>query len=296
MMKLRFYFMFGILVSLLSSCEMFQEDCGFRGYLAAEISEDVLPATTEEIQVRYYDAYSGQEYSEKLGEPDYFAANNKFLSRIRTGEYKFLTYSLFSNKVRNVSDINTAEIIADTVYSEKYAMPIISTKQKLVYTDSNTGTILPEDTTHCTFKLQPLVQKIICNITLEGLSAKHEVKKIEAMLSGVITGRKIYTNQPIAEYAGQIFSFIPTEMPNKFTSQVYVFGISNNVANLFRIECIAETFKQYSQVDLSSVLENFTADGMTIDLVVEIGENITANNVYISSWQDFEQGNINFNN
>lgn len=295
-MKLRSFFMFGALVSLLSSCNMFEEDCGFRGYLKAEISEDVLPATTEEIQVRYYDAYSGQEYSEKLGEPDYFAANNKFLSRLRTGEYKFLTYSLFSNKVRNVSDINTAEIFADTAYSEKYGVPLITTKQKLVYTDSNAGTILPEDTTQCVFKLQPLVQKIICNITLEGLSAKHEVKNIEAMLSGVITGRKIYTNQPIAEYAGQIFSFTPTDTPNKFTSEVYVFGVSNNIANVLRIECIAETFKQYSQVDLSSVLENFTADGMTIDLIVEIGENLAANNVYITGWQDFEQGDINFNN
>jgi len=47
---------------------------------------------------------------------------------------------------------------------------------------------------------------------------------------------------------------------------------------------------------LSSVLEDFTADGIVIDVVVEIGENMQMDNIYISSWQDIEQDDINFNN
>lgn len=58
---------------------------------------------------------------------------------------------------------------------------------------------------------------------------------------------------------------------------------------------MGETFKQYSQVDLSSVLKDFTVDGMVIDLVVEIGENMLFDNIYIEKWQDMEQNDINFN-
>lgn len=283
------------LLFLLASCDMFREDCGMKGYLRAQVADNVTPTTTEELQVRYYDYYSGLEYTEKLGEPDYFEVNNHFLSRIKTGEYRFLAYSLFNNKVRNLSDIANVEIYSDTVNSVKYGIPVISTRQKAVYTDSNDGLILPEDTIFRVFNLRPLVQKIVVNITLKGLSLDHEITSLEAMLTGVITGRKIYTNQPTSEYAGLIFPFAPTETDNKFTSQAFVFGVSNSVPNVFRIECVGKTFKQYSQVDLSSVLENFTADGMVIDLVVEIGENMNLGTIYIDQWKDFEQSDINFN-
>lgn len=279
----------------LSSCEMFREDCGMKGYLRAEVSDTATTTTTEELQVRYYDYYSGMEYTEKLGEPDYFETNNHFLSRIKTGEYRFLAYSLFNNKVRNLSDIANVEIYSDTVNSAKYGISVIANRQKAVYTDSNEGLILPEDTIYRVFNLRPMVQKLVVNITLKGLSLAHEITSLEAMLSGVITGRKIFTNQPTSEYAGLIFPFSPTDTDNKFTSQAYVFGVSNSVSNVFQIECVGKTFKQYSQVDLSSVLEDFTADGMIIDLVVEIGENMTLGNIYIDQWKDFEQNDINFN-
>lgn len=286
-----------VIVTVLSSCEnMFSEDCGERGYLQATISEAMLPSTTEEVQVRYYNNYSGEEYSEKMGEPDYFSADNHFLSRINTGEYKFLAYSAFNNKVRNTSDISTIEIYSDTVNSEKYAIPVIANRQRVVFTGSTTGIIMPEDTLHCVFNLRPMVQKIIVNITLKGISSSQTVTSVEALLPGVITGRKIYTNQPIAKYAGLVFSFSPTDVNNKFTSEAYVFGVSTQTQNLFKIECLGETFKKYSQVDLSSVLENFTSDGMVIDLVVEIGENMNFDNIYIEKWQDIEQSDIIFNN
>lgn len=145
-MKVKTIMLASCLLLLLGACNMFQEDCGMKGYLRAYVSDNVAPPTTEDIQVRYYDYYSGAEYTEKLGEPDYFEVNNQFLSRIATGEYKFLAYSLFNNKVRNAEELSAIEIYADTVNSVKYGIPIIANSQKLVYTDSSEGSILPEDT------------------------------------------------------------------------------------------------------------------------------------------------------
>lgn len=286
-------------VVFLSSCDwLFSEDYGTKGFLSATLSDNgVLPAMPEGIQVRYYDNYSNEEYTEKLGEPDCFASDGNFLSRIRTGEYRFLAYSTFNNKVRNSSDITQIEIYADTVNSEKYGVPVYANKLRPVHMASESGFIFPEDTTYRTFALVPMVQKIVINITLKGMSAEHEIETLEAMLSGVVTGRKIYTNQPIAEYAGIIFPiFTETDTQYKYTSEAYVFGVSNTVQNMLRVECVGDTFTQYSQVDLSSVLKDFSTDGIVIDVVIEIGENMQMDNIYIDAWKDIEQDDINFNN
>lgn len=287
------------MVLLLGSCDwVFSENYGTKGYLKATLLENgAQPSTPEEIQVRYYENYSNEEYTEKLGEPDYFSADGHFLSRIKTGEYRFLAYSVFNNKVRNISDITSIEIYADTVISAKYGMPVYANKLRPVYMGTESGAVLPEDTTYRSFALAPMVQKIVINMTLKGMSAEHKIKTLEAMLSGAITGRRIYTNQPIAEYAGVIFPlFSETNTDYRFTSEAYVFGISNKEKNILRVECVGDTFTQKSQVDLSSVLEDFTADGIVIDIVVEIGENMLLDNIYIDAWQDLEQGDINFNN
>lgn len=287
------------MIALLSSCDwLFSEDYGTKGFLNATLADNgALLSTPEEIQVRYYDNYSNEEYTEKLGEPDYFPSEGNFLSRIRTGEYRFLAYSTFNNKVRNSSDITQIEVYADTVYSEKYAMPVYANKLRPVHMSSESGFIFPEDTTYRTFTLVPMVQKIVINITLKGMSAEHEIETLEAMLSGVITGRRIYTNQPVAEYAGLILPvFTETDIRYKYTSEAYVFGVSNAVPNILRIECVGDTFTQYSQVDLSAVLKDFSADGIVIDVTVEIGENMQMGNIYIDAWKDIEQDDINFNN
>lgn len=198
--------MYALSSCLFSSCDwLFSENYGTKGFLSATLSDNgALPATPEEIQVRYYNNYSNEEYTEKLGESDCFASDGNFLSRIRTGEYRFLAYSTFNNKVRHSSDITQIEIYADTVNSEKYGIPVYANKLRPVHMASESGFIFPEDTTYRTFTLVPMVQKIVINITLKGMSAEHKIETLEAMLSGVITGRKIYTNQPIAEYAGLI--------------------------------------------------------------------------------------------
>lgn len=284
-----------IAMLFLSSCDdFFSEDCSGKGFLKARISEEgPSPATTEEIQVRYYDNYSGMEYTEKLGEPDYFSAENEFLSRISTGEYRFLVYNIFNNRVRNVDDISSIEIYSDTVISNKYALPVIANKQHPVYMGTESGWINREDTTYREFALAPMVQKIVVNVTLVGLSTDHTLTGLEAMLTGVITGRKIYTNQPLPEYAGLIYSFTQIEEA-KFTAESYVFGISNNVPNTFKIECLGESFTQYFDIDLSHVLEDFTASGIVIDLHVEIGENMQMKDIYIADWRDIPQSDIQF--
>lgn len=283
-----------ILPYLLSSCDMFPEDCGAKGYLRATVSENgVSPSAPEALQVRYYDNYSGEEHTEKMGEPDYFAADGIFLSKIQVGEYRFLAYSRFNNKVRDVEDIATITIYSDTVRSDKYATTVISTEQNFVCMASDNGVIWPEDTTACAFRLTAMVQKIVFNVTLEGLSKDHSLTSLEAMLSGVITGRKIYTNQPISEYAGLIFNFTQTDV-NKFTSEAYVFGVSNAIRNELKFECVGESFHQYSTVDLSNVLKDFTAAGMVIDLVIKIGEDMNMDNIYINNWEDMPQDDIEF--
>ena len=101
-LKILFY---ASLAVLFSSCEnLFKEECEAKGFLSATVSDKgPAPSTTEEIQVRYYDYHTGVEHTEKLGEPDYFALGNRFLSQLDAGTYRFLAYTRFNNKIRNAS-------------------------------------------------------------------------------------------------------------------------------------------------------------------------------------------------
>lgn len=150
-----------LLSTLLSSCEkLFKEECEAKGYLKGMVSEQSLsPLTTEEFQVRYYDYYSNAEHTEKQGEPDYFAANNKFLAALEPNRYKVLAYSRFNNKIRNADDLSTIEIYADTTISAKYGMPVIANIQHMVYMATEEAVILPEDTTHRVFVLSRWFRK-----------------------------------------------------------------------------------------------------------------------------------------
>lgn len=284
-----------ILVLLTSSCsQMFEESGASTGYMRAHITGDFLPATTEELQVRYYDNYSDLEYNNKLGEPDYFSSDNSFLSNIPSGKYKILVYNKFNNKIRNYSDLSKIVITADTIYSQKWGCEVISTSQKPVYRSISEGLIMPSDTTAINFRLLPMVQKIIINVSLKGIAVSTDrISSIQAMLSGVITGRKIYTNQTLPEYAGQEFSFVSSS-ESHYTASAYVFGISQKVSNTLKFELAGDTFHQNTSVDLSTVLKDFTSEGMVIDLVVEIGENMEMSNIYIEKWIDINQTNIKF--
>lgn len=277
---------------LLSSCEnIFKEECEAKGYLKGMVSEKSLsPLTTEELQVRYYDYYNNVEHTEKQGEPDYFAANNKFLAALEPNQYRVLAYSRFNNKIRNADDLSTIEIYADTVISAKYGMPVIANTQRMVYMAAEEAVILPEDTTHRVFVLSPMVQKIVFNVRVRGLGVDEKIADIEALLSGVILSRKIYTNQPQASYAGQIFSFTATDA-GQYSSEAYVFGLSNKVENVLKMEIITNTDRYYPEVDLSSVLRQFTADGIVFELVIDLNNGI-APVVTITDWRDLDWGEI----
>lgn len=248
-----------------------------------------VPSTTEEIQVRYYDYHTGVEHTEKLGEPDYFALGNRFLSQLDAGTYRFLAYTRFNNKIRNAGDISTIEIYADTVVSAKYACPVIANPQHLVFMGKESGTILPEDTTYREFVLSPMVQKIIFNVTIRGLAPAQTVSGMEALLKGVIISRKIYTNQPQPSYAGLVFDFIEKE--GKYTSEAYVFGLSNKVENTLCMEVVTNSQKYYLEVDLSSVLADFTSDGIVFEIVIDLNAGVDPV-VTIAGWRDLDWGEI----
>lgn len=110
-LKILFYTSLAV---LFSSCEnLFKEECEAKGFLSATVSaKGPVPSTTEEIQVRYYDYHTGVEHTEKLGEPDYFALSNRFLSQLDAGTYRFLAYTRFNNKIRNAGDISSIEILS----------------------------------------------------------------------------------------------------------------------------------------------------------------------------------------
>lgn len=280
-------------LTLLSSCEnLFKEECEAKGYLSAMISgQGPSPSTTEEIQVRYYDYHIGDEHTEKQGEPDYFAANNEFLAELEPGTYRVLAYTRFNNKVRNTEDISTIEMYADTVISAKYAIPVIANTQHMVYMGKESAIIMPEDTTYRVFVLSPMVQKVIFNVTVRGLTPEQEITEMEALLSGVITSRKIYTNQPQSSYAGLIYSF--NKLDNgKYTSEAYVFGLSNKVENTLKLEIVTNSKKYYPEVDLSSVLADFTADGIVFEIIIDLNKGAEPI-VTISDWRDLDWGEIN---
>ena len=292
-MRTRLGLMLSLFLVFFSSCSsLFEEKEIEQGYVTGKIVGDVIPSTTEGINVRYYDFYSG--LTDQYGEPDIFSAQNQFISRLQTGEYKFLAYSLLNNKVRKTEDITTVEMYADTVYSSKYDCYVIKNKQDLVYSGSDRGIILREDTTHCFFSLHPMVLKVVCNVTVKGMTAI-DVDDVETLLSGVITGRKIYTNQPISETANLIMSYtsIPDEI-NKFTSSVYVFGLSQTQNNYMDISCSGSYFSNRSRVDLTSILSKATDSGIEINIEVNIGEDMNISNITITDWKDLEQGSIIF--
>ncbi|MBP1615596.1 MAG: hypothetical protein H6Q13_3044 [Bacteroidetes bacterium] len=292
-MRTKLVLMLPLFLLSLSSCSsLFEENEVEQGYVAGKIVGDVAPSTTEGINVRYYNYYSG--LTDQIGEPDVFSAQNTFLTRLQTGEYKFLAYSLLNNKVRKTEDITTIEIYADTVYSSKYDTYVIKNKQSLVYSGSDRGAILREDTTNCLFSLRPMVLKVVCNVTVKGMSAL-DVDNVETLLSGVITGRKIYTNQPISDTASQIMSYTSVEgEANKFTSSVYVFGISQVQNNYMDVACSGSYFSNTSRVDLTSILSKATNDGIEINIEVNIGEDMNISNITITDWKDLEQGSIVF--
>lgn len=134
-----------------------------------------------------------------------------------------------------------------------------------------------------------MVQKIIFNVTIRGLASAQTVSGMEALLKGVIISRKIYTNQPQPSYAGLVFDFIEKE--GKYTSEAYVFGLSNKVENTLCMEVVTNSKKYYPEVDLSSVLADFTSDGIVFEIVIDLNAGVNPV-VTIAGWRDLDWGEI----
>jgi hypothetical protein len=280
---------------IISSCStLFSEDTTRYGFLRAAVAnanqlDDIF---APELEMRYYDYYSGEEWnSNKFDEPDIFSSEDEFLSRLPIGNYYFLTYTAYKNKIRHANSLADIEIFSDTIHSSQYDAAVIAYRQKMVYKGVGDGNIQLEDTCTRHFKMSPMVQTIQLNITVDGLSPTHVIESLEAMLSNVAIGRKVYTNQPIAEYAGVLFQFTK-ESKNKYTASEHVFGVSKTGSPELTIECAGNTFHKKFKVNLSKALSDFTQDGIIINILISIGDDMIAHEIKILDWQDMPQSEI----
>ena len=81
------------------------------------------------------------------------------------------------------------------------------------------------------------------------------------------------------------------EKEGKYTSEAYVFGLSNKVENTLCMEVVTNSQKYYPEVDLSSVLTDFTADGIVFEIVIDLNAGVDPV-VTIAGWRDLDWGEI----
>ena len=84
---------------------------------------------------------------------------------------------------------------------------------------------------------------------------------------------------------------ILTEKEGKYTSEAYVFGLSNKVENTLCMEVVTNSQKYYPEVDLSSVLADFTSDGIVFEIVIDLNAGVDPV-VTIAGWRDLDWGEI----
>lgn len=271
----------------LSACsKMFEEKEQPHGFVKA----DCEPFPTNEVNVRYFDFYSGLSDMESA---DVFNGNN-FLSRVEVGSYKALAYTLCpGNTIQDHTDLNLVTIVADTCYSKKWGGYVIKSIQQPVYISIEKADVQTEDTTRLHFPMLPITKKLRCNVSVKGMSTLLKVDQLTGYITGVTIGKKMFTNQPITKTAWQELAFFPKEENNAFTSSVNVFGLASS-SNILKLNCIGEDLTKSTEIDLSSVLTKVTKDDITIDVVIEIGEDMEITNIFISDWQETDQGQIIF--
>ena len=53
-----------------------------------------------------------------------------------------------------------------------------------------------------------------------------------------------------------------------------------------------QAFNEVQEIDLSTVLQGFEADEITINLKLHVGKELTLDNVTISEWEDHPETNL----
>lgn len=79
--------------------------------------------------------------------------------------------------------------------------------------------------------------------------------------------------------------------PFSSVSYTYVFGLSNKVENTLCMEVVTNSQKYYLEVDLSSVLADFTSDGIVFEIVIDLNAGVDPV-VTIAGWRDLDWGEI----
>ena len=70
-----------------------------------------------------------------------------------------------------------------------------------------------------------------------------------------------------------------------------MFGLSNNVEYTLYMDVVTNSQKYYPEVDLSSVLADFTADGIVFEIVIDLNAGVDRV-VTIAGWHDLDWGDI----
>lgn len=285
-----------ILVSTLalSSCDFTERGCIYYGWLVSQshwdhLTKDQLVPDYSEMNIVYY-PLTGEATKTDIGRSERF--DEEILRRkLHIGKYDLLVFNKANNPVRRLEDrAEDAEIYS--VLVEDRGKQYITTDQEFVYSAfSSEEEISCDDTTYCHFNPKILVQKIIFNVTVKGMSDKFPVKVMDATLDGVTTSRWIYTGRKGLEYASRRFT-IDNIKDNKYRKELLVFGINNTPQNTMTIiGDFGNNVTDSVDLDLSKVLKNFNADQIEINIEIEVSPNFKLS-ASISDWKNHDWGTI----
>lgn len=270
---------------ILYSCgKIFSEDCLYTGYVHAynefrHTSDMQIPKHTD----MYFMAFP-QSGDEKYGVTP-FTENGDIVKELPIGSYDFLAFNKGQNLLRGASDINTIQLYTPVENG------MIRIDQEYIYASTSAGRIATDDTLMLNLGSTVMVQKIVFNVTVTNVPAIIQFTDISAELDGVTTSRFIKSKVKGKEYATLPFTIPSGNKPNFFSEEILVFGINNTPPNIIRMILNGNT--QYeTEIDLKKVLDNFQADGISIDITIRLEPELGIATASIEGWKDLDWGDI----
>lgn len=210
---------------------------------------------------------------------------------IPQGEYSFIFYT-GEYTVENLDNYHECKLSVrtDTVdgrayiaEKQKYCCSAIF-DQKLEYQNPKIVEIIPWN----------FAKKINIHLNVEGNI--NNITEISGDLSGVCTSRYLYSRETSGS-ANVNEPFVKTGANwQNCENSIYVFGMSPADANILKINVKMDeenqAFNEVQEIDLSTVLQGFEADEITINLKLHVGKELTLDNVTISEWEDHPETNL----
>lgn len=263
---------------------IFSEDCLYTGYVHAynefrHTSDMQIPPHTE-MQFMAFPQFGDEKYGVTP-----FTENGDIVKELPIGIYDFMAFNKGQNLLRGATDINTIELYAPVENG------MITTDQEYIYASSNAGRIATDDTLKLNLGSTVMVQKIVFNVTVTNVPAIIRFTNISAELDGVTTSRFIKSKAKGDDYATLPFTIPADNKPNFFRKEVLVFGINNTPANIIRM-VLNGNIQYETEVDLGKVLDNFQADGISIDITVRLEPELGIATATIEGWKDLDWGDI----